>query len=196
MSSALAGVVCSTLLRPHPDAEGVGGIESWNLISPPGQEMRYKGILSTLAEHGVDYVLVAGTAATLYGAGPRPGAMTLCFRQRWRNCECLINALDQLRAELVPPVMVPIPLTAELRKTCQPLSLRTAAGDVCLTPVVPALGTYDDIRSEALTVILRGLTVTLLTLDQLLLSLPFSPDPGDRNRLPHLAALRHQMEAL
>jgi hypothetical protein len=124
-------------------------------------------VFSALDEHGVEYVLVGAAALAAHRGDPQPDEIDLCYLQRWRNCECLCRALEQLGALPVPPKAVPIPLTAELRSTTEPVHLLTASERLALLPAVPGLGSYDDLSPGAQRLEVEGITVSVLSQPQL-----------------------------
>jgi hypothetical protein len=130
--------------------------------------MEAGSILKTLDEHGVEYVVVGPAAAWLRGAGEQPAfSLDVCYRQTWNNCECLTRALDELRAEPVPPRSAPIPLTTDLRQSRDPLRLETLGGPLVLLSTIPGLGSYEDLGLEATRVRYEGVEVPVLTSEQL-----------------------------
>lgn len=130
--------------------------------------MEAGSILEALEEHGVEYLVVGPAAAWLRCAGEQPVfSLDVCYRQDWNNCECLTRALDDLRAEPLPPRSAPIPLTSDLRQSRDPLRFDTPGGPLVLQPAVPGLGSYDDLAQEATRVRYEGIAVPVLTAEQL-----------------------------
>ena len=152
--------------------------------------MKPEEIFRSLAEHGVEYVLVGGLAATAHGVSLVTMDTDVCFLQTPENCEKLAQALASLQAEIYPPRQVPIPITADLLRTHKIVHLRTLAGRLDLLGTVPGLGSYEEMVGDAVTLDLSGLRVPVLTLDQLIQAKSVLNQPKDREHLDQLLAIR------
>lgn len=125
-------------------------------------------ILRVFEEHGVEYVVAGASAVWLHDIDRSlVSALEICYRQAWNNCECLTRALDEIGAKTIPPLSVPIPVTADLRKAREPLHFETPAGLLTLLPTVPGLGSFDDLSPEATVVEAAELRMPALSLEQL-----------------------------
>jgi predicted nucleotidyltransferase len=143
-----------------------------------------------LVEEDVEFVLIGGLAATVHGATHATLDIDVCFRQSPENCARLARALGRLEAEIFPPRDPPLDLTAELLQRYKMFHLRTAAGRLDLLSTVPGLGSFDDLAGGATSVELSGLTVPVLSLDQLIQSKAALDQPKDREHLDQLLAIR------
>lgn len=152
--------------------------------------MQPEAIFQSLAEHGVEYVLVGGLAATAHGASIVTLDTDLCFRQTEENCERLARSLEILRAEIYPPRPVPIPITSELLRTHRIVHLKSPAGRLDLMASVPGLGTYDEILPGAALIAVGDLQIPILSLDQLIQAKSVLDQPKDREHLDQLLAIR------
>jgi len=156
--------------------------------------MQPETIFRSLAEHGVEYVLVGGLAATAHGASLVTLDTDICFRQTPENCERLAQALVPLEAEIFPPRPVHIPVTGELLRTHRIVHLRTRAGRLDVMASVPGLGTYEDLFPAVSHVPVGDLQVPLLSLDQLIQAKSVLDQPKDREHLDQLLAIRKLRE--
>jgi hypothetical protein len=150
-----------------------------------------RAIFRALAEREVRYVLVGGLAATAHGASLATFDIDLCFQQEQGNCERLAVALSDLQAEIYPVRAEPVPITRGLLLDYPMIHLRTAAGRLDLLAQVPGLGRYEDLIEEAESFDFAGLSVAVLTLDQLIRAKSALQDrPKDREYLDQLLALK------
>jgi hypothetical protein len=152
-------------------------------------------ILRALAESRVEYALVGGLAATAQGASLATFDVDLCFRQEQGNCERLARALAKLQAEVFPPRAEPIPITPDLLLGHRLVHPKTPAGRLDLLAEIPGLGRYDDLMAEAESFDFAGLTVPVLSLDQLIRAKSaLQHQPKDREHLDQLLALKRLRE--
>lgn len=152
--------------------------------------MEPEAAFRALVEEGVEFVLIGDLAAIVHGATGATSAIDVCFRQDPENCARLARALGRLHAEVFPPRQPPVELTAELLQRYRMFHLRTAAGRLDLLSTVPGLGSFDDLVGGATSVDLSGLTVPVLSLDQLIQSKAALDQPKDREHLDQLLAIR------
>jgi predicted nucleotidyltransferase len=143
-----------------------------------------------LVEEGVEFVLIGGLAATVHGASRVTLDIDICFRQELGNCVRLARALGRLAAEIFPPRQPPVEITAELLHRYKMLHLRTAAGRLDLLSAVPGLGRFEDLAGGATSIEVLGLTVPVLSLEQLIRSKTALDQPKDREHLDQLLAIQ------
>ena len=130
--------------------------------------MEPTSILRVFEEHGVEYVVAGASAVWLHDVDWQVvPTLEVCYRQAWNNCECLTRALDEIGAQAIPPLSVPIPVTADLRKAREPVLFETPAGPLALLPTVTGLGTYDELSPEATVVERAEIRIPVLALEQL-----------------------------
>jgi hypothetical protein len=150
--------------------------------------MNPEAVFRTFAEEEVEFVLVGGLAATAHGASLVTFDIDVCFRQTADNCERLARALGRLEMEIFPPRQIPI--TSELLQSYRLLHLRGPAGRLDLLVEVPGLGMYDDLFSETTRIDLLGISVPVLTLDQLIRAKSVLQQSKDRQHLDQLLQVR------
>ena len=147
-------------------------------------------ILETLTDHGVEFVLVGGLAATVHGSSLATFDIDVCFRQEPDNCRRLAGALDALEAQIYPIRSESIPISPELLLEHRLVHLKSPAGRLDLIVSVPGLGTYDEIAPETDRVDLFGRGIKVLSPDQLIVSKKALDQPKDPEQLDQLLALR------
>jgi hypothetical protein len=153
--------------------------------------MNPQEIFQAFAEEGVVYALVGGLAATVHGASLTTLDIDVCFRQDFENCTHLARALERLQAEVYPPRAVAIPLAPEVLQTHRLVHLRTRAGRLDLLAFIPGLGTYEELADGLIEIQLEGLTIPVLSLDQLIQAKSVLNQRKDREHLDQLLAIRN-----
>lgn len=156
--------------------------------------MNPEAVFRALAEEEVEFVLVGGLAATAHGASLVTFDIDLCFRRTGDNCERLARALQRLEMEIFPPRQMSIPITPELLQSYRLLHLRGPAGRLDLLAEIPGLGTYDDLFPGATRIDLLGISVPVLTLDQLIQAKSVLQQSKDRQHLDQLLQVRRLKE--
>ena len=150
-------------------------------------------ILRTLAEHGVDAVVIGQAAAVLHGHPETTVDVDVLVSLELSNTERLAEALHQLGARHAGSDAEPDErdFVVGLR---QMLAFDTTAGRVDVLPAASGLGGYDDVAPRAITVDLGGFTVLVATLDDVIASKEAAGRPKDLRRLDSLRALRRLAE--
>lgn len=148
-------------------------------------------ILRTLAQHGVQAVVIGQAAAVLHGHPETTVDVDVLASLDVGNAERLADALRALGAHHVGTDALPDERNfVGLR---QVLSFETAAGRVDVLPAASGLGTYDDVAPRAVPVDLGGFTVLIATLDDVIASKEAAGRPKDLRRLDSLRTLRRML---
>lgn len=130
------------------------------------------GILKTLMDHGVDFVVIGASSAILQGA---PLAATqdldVTAARSDRNLKRLADALTEMDARLRlsdPDEEVKIPLDAAMLKTMSVLTLSTRFGpfDILFAPA--GAPPYEEMKGRAVEVAPFGLALRVANLDDLI----------------------------
>ena len=141
------------------------------MAEPPETPFDPRQILITLAEHGVDFVVVGGVAVQAHGHGRATRDLDVMPRPDLLNLSRLGESLAALEARLLTadrPVDVTDP---QLLKRAPLVPLLTAYGrldllNVTLTQGAP--GSYEELRERAFEAQIDGRTVALAGLDDLI----------------------------
>lgn len=144
-------------------------------------------IVEVLDSHRVEYVLVGGYAAQLYGARRPTYDLDVTPSTTQDNLERLSGALRELHAGIRiddAPEGLPFDCTGESLRGMQLLNLRTAAGDLDLT-FFPAgfPDGYDGLLPGAQARLIAGITVNVAGLDDVIKS-KAAAARGQRPRRP------------
>jgi hypothetical protein len=150
-------------------------------------------IVEVLNRHHVDYVLVGGYAAQLYGARRPTYDIDIAPSTTLENLNRLSAALRELGAGIRVDEMadsLPFNCTGESLRGMQMLNLRTAAGDLDLT-FVPAgfPNGYEVLLPGAHERTIEGITVKVAGLADVITSKTAAGRPKDLDALPELIAI-------
>ena len=148
-------------------------------------------ILLLLTEHGVEFVLIGGFAAVVHGSPLPTQDVDVTPRRQRDNLARLSAALTELDARVRTEGTDPLPFAHDpdslARADIWNLTTRYGDLDINFTPA----GTfgYDDLRRDAIEIELRGITVRLASLADIVRSKGATGRDKDRRALPVLREL-------
>lgn len=160
-------------------------------------------LVEVLNRHGVDYLVVGGSVATLYGA-TRVTRDLDCFPDATvENLERLAGAMRELNARLrvaglsdSEAKQLPTQLDAATFRQLQISTWRTDAGELDVLADIPnRLGDdlrYEDLIPRALTIDVRGQPARVAALSDIIASKEWANRPKDHQALPELWAIQQQ----
>jgi len=149
-------------------------------------------LLRVLGTHGVDYVLIGGLAATLYGSPHVTTDVDITPAGSRENLRRLAKALDDLEARIRvegEPAGVEFDRSAEMLSRTSLLNLTTRAGDLDLAFAPHGTQGYPDLRKRAVELDIDGVTVVVADLADVIRSKEAAGREKDRLTLPTLRRL-------
>jgi hypothetical protein len=154
-------------------------------------------IVEILERHRVDYVLVGGFAAVLYGARRPTEDIDIAPAMTAENLHRLSEALRELKATIrVDDLLegLAFDTSADALRGMSMLNLRTAYGDCDLTfaPAGFRRG-YDDLIAASHERRIGRVTVKVAALDDIIRSKASANRPKDHEALPELEALSRRL---
>lgn len=149
-------------------------------------------ILAVLARHGVDCVVIGGFAATTHGSPVPTADVDIVPSTERDNLARLSDALTELDAnaravELDEPL--PFAHDADSLAAAQIWNLTTKHGDLDVTMQPSGTQGYPDLSRDAITITLRGATVRIASLADVIRSKEAAGRDKDRRSLPVLREL-------
>lgn len=167
-------------------------------VRPPVPRVR--AIVELLGRHRVDYLLIGGIAARLWGSPLLTDHVDICPATDAANLRRLAAALNEVDARFRPPGLergAPTPSWDE--RAFRPhlggsLALTCSLGWLDLWFRPDGTGGYADLIKRASDVEVTGAVVKLASLDDIIRSKEASGRPRDLERLPHLRELRREIE--
>ncbi|HEV8544565.1 MAG TPA: hypothetical protein VGR78_19420 [Verrucomicrobiae bacterium] len=133
-------------------------------------------VVRALNKHGVEYLIIGGFAATLYGCPEQTFDIDILFADSAENRKRLVGALQEVKAEWDRP------LTAKVL-TRQPLfALNSAAGDIDIFRVVPGMNSFEEFKARLRIFELKGQHTPVLSLLDLIATKEAAADPNPRKQ--------------
>lgn len=153
-------------------------------------------LFACLEQHGVKFVLIGGLAAVLHGSPLPTVDADICPSREPDNLQRLAAALADLDARIRTadtPEGVPFPRDASFLAGVELLNLVTMAGDLDLA-FLPAGGAdYFALSARAKAVHVRGMTIMVAALEDVIHSKEAANRPKDRRNLPVLRQLLEEL---
>jgi hypothetical protein len=153
-------------------------------------------LFACLDRHGVQYVLVGGLAAVLHGSPLPTVDAGICPSRTSDNLTRLAAALDELDARIRTPDAaegMKFPREAAFLARMDLLNLVTRAGDLDLAFRPAGTAGFDDLVAHAIRMQIRGTTVAVAALEDVIRSKEAANRPKDRRSLPMLRQLLDEL---
>jgi len=129
----------------------------------------FRGLLRTLVEGGVEFIVLGGVAATIHGSSRLTQDVDVVYRRTPDNTDRLVGALRPLGPYLRgAPAGLPFRFDARTVGARLNFTLTTALGDLDLLGEVTGGGTYEDLRSHVVEVSAYGVTFCCVDLGTLI----------------------------
>jgi hypothetical protein len=153
-------------------------------------------ILRALADHEVRYVLIGGLAATLHGSPLATGDVDICPEDTPGNLGRLAGALGALDAAIHAGdgEAVPLPPDPDLLAAARLWNLSTPHGRLDVSFEPSGTGGYADLRRDAVTFVIDGVTVPTASLPDVIRSKEAAGRERDRLALPTLRRLLEEID--
>lgn len=156
-----------------------------------------EAILRALLENEVQYVLIGGLAATLYGSPYVTTHADIVPARDTENLVRLANALSDLQARVRvegEPEGIPFDISATMLSSVEILNLVTRGGDLDLTFTPSGTQGFTDLRRGASDIVIHGVRVSVASLADVIRSKEAADREKDRLVLPTLRQLLDRLE--
>lgn len=171
------------------------------MTTSPEPGLDLAGLIDVLNRHGVDYLVVGGSAATLHGATRVTRDLDCVPNSTVANLERLAGAMRELNARLrvaglsdIEAKQLPTQLDATTFRQLQISTWRTDAGDLDVLADIPNRQgvhlRYEDLIPRALRIDVRGQPVQVAALSDIIASKEWANRPKDHQALPELRAIQ------
>lgn len=143
------------------------------------------------------YVLIGGLAAVLHGSPLPTLDADICPSRDPDNLERLAVALDELDARIRTPDAaegVRFPRDAAFLRRIELLNLMTVAGDLDLAFIPAGTQGFAELAPRATSMTIRGVTIAVAALEDVIRSKEAANRPKDRLSLPILHQLLEEVE--
>ena len=158
--------------------------------------LQSEALLKRLHQAGVDFVLIGGVAATLYGAAEPTTDLDLCVRFDLDNARRLLVALANLRIENAHnPTVKALPENPASLLGFRNLYLNTELGRLDMLSEVPPLGGLEQLKASAEIFLLEDRPIQIISLDGLIAVKEFVRRPKDLVVASQLKAIRDRLRS-
>lgn len=146
-------------------------------------------------KHGVDFMVIGGTAAVLWGSPLPTFDIDLCYRRSSENLRRLAQALAELHPKLRgAPADLPFRLDAESLALGANFTFTTDFGPLDLLGWVEPFGTYEALLPHAEEMSVGSMKLCVIGLDDLITIKRRIGRPKDQAALVQLEAIRRLRE--
>jgi predicted nucleotidyltransferase len=129
----------------------------------------FHALLRILTENDVEFIIVGGAAATALGSARLTFDLDVVYNRTRENIERIVNALQPITPYLrgAPPGL---PFSWDVRTVERGLNftLITTLGPLDILGEIAGGGSYDQLRSETITVEIAGIECLCLNLERLI----------------------------
>lgn len=155
------------------------------------REFKPDEIVAVLVRHGVEFVVIGGTAAYLYGSNLLTEDIDVVPESDTENMTRLSAALDELDARIRLPGEDPLPFGHDATSLASAIfwNLNTKHGDLDISFTPSGTQGFPDLRRDAVAVTLGGTPVLLASLADIIRSKEAAGRDKDRRALPILREL-------
>ena len=145
-------------------------------------------IIEALNRHEVEYIIIGGFAATLYGCPEQTFDLDVLYADTAANRRRLLAALAEIEARWDEP------LSDSILQRQPVFALNTKFGDLDILSEVLGVGTYEEAKSHIRTMNVGSQRVPILDLPVLISTKEAAADPNPRKRsaLEYLKALQQR----
>jgi hypothetical protein len=155
----------------------------------------FQGLLETLKQGGVEFILIGGVAATAHGSPRLTLDLDVVYRRSPDNIERLVEALKPLSPYLrgAPPGL-PFRWDAQTVTKGLNFTLQTSLGSLDALGEITGGGGYDLLLASSHAVQLLGVDCLCLGLDKLIQVKRAAGRPKDLEAIAELEAIREERQ--
>ena len=155
----------------------------------------FRGLIRTLTDAGVQFIIVGGAAATAHGATRLTQDLDVVYERSAENVGRLVDALDSHAPYLRgAPAGLPFAFDRATVQAGLNFTLTTTLGDLDLLGEITGGGDYGALRAHTVAVELFGAECLCLNLDKLIHVKRAAGRPKDFEALAELIAIREQRD--
>lgn len=164
-----------------------------NLRDPEGKHLMtdFERVLRTLADAGVNFIIVGAYAAYAHGASQLTRDLDICYERSPENMKRLAGAISPLHPRLRgTPEGMPFTFDERTLSNGMNFTLQTDLGDVDLFGELAGMGQFSELAQDAVSITLHGRPFKVASLDAIIRSKKAAGRPKDLAALPELEAIR------
>jgi hypothetical protein len=153
------------------------------------------GAFECLIRHKVDFILIGGIAARLWGSPTVTGDLDVCHSTSAGNLARLTQALIAMEARLRGAEEVAFPLSERFLSASDNFTFTTAFGALDCLAHPAGIGGFAELASRAKPMNLDGMQILVASVADLMLMKRASGRPKDLIELEVLGALQDELDA-
>ena len=155
----------------------------------------FEGLLATLREGRVEFIVVGGVAAVIHGSPRLTSRLDVLYSRRPENISRLVTALAPLQPyPRGAPPRLPFRLDEGTVRRGLNFVLNTSLGAVDLLGEITGGGRYEDLLPDTIHVTLFGMDCCCLSLDRLIELTRAAGLPGELSSIAELEVLREERD--
>jgi predicted nucleotidyltransferase len=153
----------------------------------------FRALLATLVEHGVEFIVVGGVAATVHGASRLTRDVDVVYARADANLDRVVAALAPYRPYLrdVPPGL-PFRLDRDTLRRGLNFTLSTDLGAIDLLGEIVGGGGYEALLPHTVAIVVYGLSMRCLGLEKLIEVKRAAGRPRDLEAIAELEVIRDE----
>lgn len=157
----------------------------------------FAAMLKVLTEHQVEFVVVGGVAANLFGSPRLTYDLDIVYNRANPNLLRLTKALENLHPYLRgAPRGLPFKLDLQTLKNGLNFTLTTDVGPLDLLAEIPGAHSYDDLLVDSFEIDEQGLKFRCVTLKRLIKLKAAAGRPKDFEAMAELKAILEELQGL
>lgn len=155
--------------------------------------MDYQKLIKRLIENEVQFIIVGGFAAVLYGSSVMTEDLDLCIPFEKNNIQRLLNAFKDVHPEhrLIGKTR-PIEEITEILSSYKNLYLKTDLGYIDVLSELPEIGTYEKLVAHTIVISLFGMNCRVLDIDTLIRAKKQMKRSKDKETVVQLKAIKER----
>jgi predicted nucleotidyltransferase len=163
--------------------------------APASDVPDFLSIIKTLASHGVEFIVVGGVAANLFGSARLTYDLDIVYSRKEANLGKIVNALRNANPYLrgAPPGL-PFKLDLRTLRNGLNFTLTTDLGPIDLLGEIPGARSYEELLNDSFEINEQDLIFRCVTLPRLIQLKNAAGRPKDLEALGELRAILEDLE--
>jgi predicted nucleotidyltransferase len=152
-------------------------------------------IIRVLTSHGVEFIVVGGVAANLFGSARLTYDLDIVYSRKEQNLQKIVKALQNANPYLRgAPAGLPFKFDLRTLKNGLNFTLTTELGPIDLLGEIPGARSYEELLSDSFEISEQDLTFRCVTLVRLIQLKNAAGRPKDLESLAELRAILEDLD--
>ncbi|HKA67029.1 MAG TPA: hypothetical protein VKG03_03880 [Solirubrobacterales bacterium] len=168
-----------------------------NEFDPPKAPFQLDRLLEALDRHGIDFVVIGGTAGLAHGSAYPTFDLDIAYARDEANLKRLVNALQDLRVTLRGALSdLPFQLDAQTLANGGNFTFESELGPFDVLADVAGVRSYEELRRDAEVEIIEGVPVRVASIDHLIAMKRAANRPKDKLMVEEYIVLADEQKKL